>query len=379
MSRRHVAVAGVLGVALLVAVVLASPPRGDPALSRFPSTGSTRSPGVAAAARWLTATGRPHRRVVDDAAPPRAGEVWLLLAPAQALDEGEVSAVVDHASAGGVVVWALGEAAEARQPALARRLQARRLAGGGPGAGPGAGPHPLFDGLILPGAAGGVASDLPGARAVLGDADRPGAVAIPIGRGEVVLLPGPELLDNRHIGEGDALSLWVRLAARGPIAFDERHLRPAAPRPMEGSSPPVLLGLQLGLVVLLLAAAAWPRFGALRPPPPGGSGPTTGDYLVSLADLYRRAGAEPELASATWERLRRRLERDAGVAAGLPAEQAVRRLAQGAPAAAEAFRRGEEVLARGGPGLLLAVARAVADVDAARRRRGPARQPDRAC
>jgi hypothetical protein len=369
-SRGAVAAAGVLSAGLLVAAVLATPPRGDPALARFPSVRSTSGPGVGAAARWLTATGRPHRVILDDAEPPRPGEVWLLLAPAEPLGDRQVTAVVDHAAAGGLVVWALGEAGEARQPALARRLAARRLPAGGPARPHVAGTHPLFDGLTLPAGGGGVASDAPGARAVLGDPGRPAAVAIPVGLGEVVLLPGPELLDNRHVGQGDALSLWVRLAARGPLAFDERRLRPAAAGLVERSSPPVLLALQLGLLVLLLAAAAWPRLGAVRPPPPAGTGRTTHDYLASLADLYRRAGAEPELAAATWGRLRRRLEREAGVAAGLPAEEAALRLAAGAPAAAEPLRRGAAALARGGPGLLLEVARAAADVEASRRRRG---------
>ena len=52
--------------------------------------------------------GRFYRRLTGDAARPRHGEPWLLLAPAVALDEGEVRALVDHAAAGGLVLWALG-------------------------------------------------------------------------------------------------------------------------------------------------------------------------------------------------------------------------------------------------------------------------------
>jgi hypothetical protein len=368
MNRGVVAAAGASGVALLIAAVLATPARGDTALARFPSTQSTGGAGVGAAARWLEATGRPHRRLVADGDRPTMGEAWLLLAPAAALDEREVTAVLDHASAGGLVVWALGEGGEARQPELARRLAARRLPGGGERTTGSLGPHPLFDGLSVRASGAGVASDRPGARAVLGDADRPAAVTIPLGRGEVVLLAGPELLDNRHIGEGEALALWVRLAARGPIVFDERFMRPAGVGPAARSGPSALVGAQLGLVVLLLAAALWPRLGAIRPPPQQGAGRTTREYLASLADLYRRAGAEPELAAATWRRLRRRLEQDAGVAAGLPGDEAARRLAKSVPAAAEPLRRGEAAMARGGPGILLEVAQAAADVDAARRR-----------
>lgn len=370
MNRGALAVAGASGVALLIAAVLATPPRGDAALARFPSTESTGGAGVGAAARWLDATRRPHRRLVADGDRPATGEVWLLLAPELALDEREVTTVLDHASAGGLVVWALGEGGEARQPVLARQLAAHRLPGDGERTAGPLGPHPLFDGLSLRAGGAGVASDRPGARGVLGDAERPAAVAVPIGRGEVVLLAGPELLDNRHVGEGEALTLWVRLAAQGPIVFDERFMRPASVGLVARSGPVALLGVQLGLVVLLLAAALWPRLGAVRPPPPEGAGRTTREYLASLADLYRRAGAEPELAAATWLRLRRRLEQDAGVAAGLPGEEAARRLARSLPAAAGPLRLGEAALARGGPGILLEVAQAAADVEAAKRRGG---------
>ncbi len=365
-----VAVAGVVGVALLVAAVASSTPRGDAGLARFPSAASTGGAGVGAAARWLAATGRPGRRLVPGDGRPRPGEVWLLLAPAAALDAEEVDAVLAHAEGGGLVVWALGEPGEARQPALARRLGARRLPGQGERTVGPLASHPLFDGLSLRAAGTGVASERPGARAVLGDADRPEAVAVPLGAGEVVLLAGPEPLDNRHVGTGDALSLWVRLAARGPIAFDERFLLPAATGRASLAGAPALLGLQLGVLVLLLAAALWPRLGTVRPPPPGGAGRTTREYLASLAGLYQRAGAEPALAAASWLRLRRRLEREAGVPAGLPAEAAARRLAARAPAAEEPLRRGEAALVRGGPGVLLEVTRASADVEAARRRRG---------
>jgi hypothetical protein len=371
--RAGLVIFGLLGLGLLLAAVLATPPTGDPALVRHPSTASTGSAGVAAAARWLVATGRPARRLVPGDEDPAAGETWLLLAPAAPLGEREVAALLDHAERGGRVVWALGARGEADQPALARRLTARRLAGDrerqvGPLA-----PHPLFEGLSLRTGGDGVSSDAPGARPVLGDAERAAAVAVPLGRGELLLLAGTDLLDNRHIGEGQALSLWVRLAAHGPLAFDERHLLRAGP--VVGAATPMALalGLQLALLVLFLAAAAWPRLGAVRPPPPGTAGRTTSDYLVSLAELYRRAGAEPALAAATWKRLRRTLERQAGIGAALPAEEAARRLQARAPEAVEPLRRGEAALSRGGEGLLLEVARAAADLEAAQRR--PARRP----
>jgi hypothetical protein len=368
--RAGLALAGLLGLGLLLAVA-ARPRTSDPALVRHPSTESTGGAGVAAAARWLEATGRPARRLVPGDADPSPAETWLLLAPAAPLDEREVSALCAHAERGGRVAWALGAGGVADQPALAARLAARRLAGDGERQVGPLEPHPLFDGLSLRAGGAGVSSAAPGARPVLGEVGRPAAVAVPLGRGELLLLAGTELLDNRHIAEGQALTLWVRLAARGPLAFDERHLRRDGPAGGAAAPGLLALGLQVALLLLLLGAAAWPRLGAVRPPPPGTSGRTTGDYLASLAELYRRAGAEPQLATATWRRLRRSLERQAGIGAALPVEEAAQRLMARAPAAVEPLRRGEAALERGGDGLLLEVARAAADLEAAWRR--PAR------
>jgi hypothetical protein len=376
-NRAGLLLAGLLGLALLVFAVVATPPRGDPGLARLPSADSTGRPGMAAAARWLAATHRPFRRLAPGQDDPGPGETWLLLAPAAPLDEREVSALLDHADAGGLVVWALGPGGEAEQPTLARRLAARRIPGReersvGPPA-----DHPLFEGLTLRAGGAGVRAEVPGARPVLGETERPAAVAIPRGRGELLLLAGPELLDNGHVGEGDALSLWVRLAARGPLAFDERHLRRAAAGGRAGPPPGTALALQAALVVLLLAAALWPRLGAVRPPPAEAAGRTTRDYLASLAELYRRAGAEPELAAEAWRRVRSRLEARSGVGAALPAEVAARRIGARIPGAVEPLLRGEAALARGGPGLLLEVARAAADVEAAGRwRRGGGAGPE---
>lgn len=370
MNRAGPLLAGLFGVALLLVAVVATPPRSDASLARLPSTESTGGAGVGAAARWLAATGRRFHRLGPGDDDPARGETWLLLAPARPLDEPAVTALLGRAWEGGLVVWALGNGGEAAQPALARRLSVRSLPGGEErSAGPLV-PHPLFDGLSLRVGGAAVTSGSPGAIPVLGEADRPAAVSIPMGRGELLLLAGTELLDNRHIDKQGSLSLWVRLAALGPIAFDERHLRGARPASGAGTPPGLSLGLQLGLVVLLLAAALLPRLGAVRPPPLEAAGRTTRDYLASLAELYRRAGAEEELAAATWRRLRQRLEVQAGVGASLPGEEAAVWLELRDPAAAGPLRRGEAALARGGPGLLLEVARAAADVETARRRRG---------
>jgi hypothetical protein len=311
------------------------------------------------------------------------------VAPAAPLSQAEAEAFVAHAARGGLAVWALSARP---QPALAALLGASRVPGRGERTVGGLPGHPLLGGLALRAGGDGVASSLPGARAVTGPEAPAVAVAVPVGAGEVLLLAGPEPLDNAHLREADALSLWVRLAARGRLAFDERWLRPRT----TGTSLelPAMVGAQALLAALLLLLALGRRHGAIRPPAAPDTRRTARDYLVSLAALSRRAGAEPELAAATWQRLRRTVERETGVLARLPGEEAARRLEGRAPAAAAALRRGEAVLRAGeavlrpgeavrrpgeagrrrpAPGQLLAVARAAADVEEALRRPGGAR------
>lgn len=367
---RRLALGGALAALLtaVIAATAAAPARDRAeALAGLPSARNPGARGLGAVAAWLAATGRAAAVLEPGDADPAPGAVRLLLAPAAPLDEAEAVALVARAARGGLVVWAMGEAP---QPALERLLEARRLPGRGERLTAGAGDDPLLGGLLLRTGGAGATSGLPGARPATGPEQPAAAVTIPVGAGQVLLLGGPEPLDDAHLPEADALSLWVRLAARGPIAFDERWLRPRAAggRP----STPLLAGLQALLLALALLAALAPRLGAVRPPPPSGSGSGAREYLASLAALYRRSGAEEALAADAWRRLRRRLERTAGVPARATDEDAASRLEPRLPGVAAALRRGAAALAEPGPGRLLAVSRAAADAEAALapRRRG---------
>jgi len=179
----------------------------------------------------------------------------------------------------------------------------------------------------------------------------------------VIVLSGPEALENERIGEADAVSFLVRLGGRGPLAIDERFLAPA-----DGPAPPsrralALLAAQALLGAAVLLAALAPRLGPIRPPPPEGGGRSTRDYLASLAALYRRAGAEPELARSAWRAFRRRLEARAGIPARLPDAEAARLLAARSSPAARAVLRGSVALGRRRP--LLAVGQAAAEAEEA--------------
>jgi hypothetical protein len=192
-------------------------------------------------------------------------------------------------------------------------------------------------------------------------------VAVSIGAGEAIVLAAPDVLENARLGDGDHLALLSRLASLGPIAFDERHLpAPATPSAPRRPLVPLLGQAVLAAAVLLLALGQ--RLGAVRVLVDGDGGPTTGDYLASLADLYRRAGAERELGEEAWRLLRRTLERRAGVPARLPDDVALSRLDASHPAAAAALRR---AAAGRDAGSLLATTRASAEVEALLTRKGP--------
>lgn len=330
--------------------------------SPLPSATSAGPRGLAAARAFLAEAGAAPRRLEDPDDAPPAGATVILAAPGAALSDAEAAALVAHAAAGATLVWLAGQV---RQPALERRLAVIPVPGLGERTAAPLAPHPLVDGLGLPAGGGFVEWSGDAALPILEAGDRVAAVAVPVGRGEVLVLAGPEPLQNTRVGDGDAVALLLRLAARGPVVFDERWLRPRA----AGTAPGARRGLALAAAQALLAAAVLlvargRRLGAIRPPPAEGRGRTARDYLASLAVLYRRTGAEDELARAAWDRARRGLERRAGVPARLPAGDARERLARHAPAAGEALLRGEAATA-GGPGALRAVLQAAHDLEAA--------------
>jgi hypothetical protein len=307
---------------------------------------------------FLAATGRPTSRLADTGDAPPRGAVVLLAAPGAPLGEADAAALVAHARAGGTVVWMAGPV---RQPALERALSVRAHAGRALRTSIPIAPHPLLAGLELPAGAGQVEGGPPEALAVLGAGPAVAGLSIPAGRGELLVLSGTEPLENGRLGEGGSATLLVRLAARGPVVFDERWLVPRGAPPSPARTGLAVAALQALLAAAVLLAARGRRLGAIRPPPPEGTGRTARDYLASLAVLYRRAGAEEELARESWGRARRALERTAGIPARLGAVEAEARLARRSPAAAQAFARGEAAV-RSGPGALLATCRAADDL-----------------
>jgi hypothetical protein len=371
-SRAALVAAGCAALALVTAAGIASNRRQrELETSPLPSVENGGPRGLAAARAWLAATGRPHRVLAREEDRPAPGEVLLLVAPPATLGAPEADALISHAEAGGRVVWAMGGGP---QPDLERRLGVVRtrapsdlevhlvtsLV-----------PHPLFDRIALQ--TGGAALRATGAEAlpVAGEEELAAAASIGLGRGEAIVLAGPEPLENYRLGEGANLSLLSRIAASGPIAFDERHLVRAG-RSGAGARLPWLVGAQLLLVAAALLVAVGRRLGTVRVVAGEGKARSARDYVASLGALYRRAGDAEELRASTWRSLRRAVERLAGVPAAAPDAEVARRLAARSPAAAGAFARA--LAARGAPpgeAGLVALLRAAAEVEAALRRTTP--------
>jgi hypothetical protein len=363
MRRALLAIAAILALAVVAAgAALAHRRQVEVDLSPWPSADNAGPRGLAAAVAWLGATGRPAAVLAAAGDRPPPGAVVLLAAPRAPVPETEADALAAHAAAGGTVVWAVGTAP---QPALERRLGPIRASPGSevvPRTAVPLAPHPLVDGLVILTQGGDVSSGAARALPIAGGHGFAAAVSIPVGRGEVILLAGADALENQRVVEN--LSLWARLAARGPIAIDERFLRGAA-APPPGRAALALLAAQALLAGVVLVAARARRLGAIRPPP-AGAVRTARDYLESLGALYRRTRSEGALAASAWARARRDLEARAAIPARLADGEAEARLRARAPAAAEAFARGRAALAApAGPAALLAVVRAAADLDAA--------------
>jgi len=368
-----------LGAALALAALAAFSAATAVAQRRDAAAAARRARGVegtgpagsAALYRWAASTGRGPLRVAGEGA-VAPGAVWVLAAPAAPLGPGEAEAFLAHVRAGGLAVWALGPEP---QPELAARLglsvdplRARSGLPQSPLA-----PHPLFRGLSLRGACQPMASTLAGALPVAGaDAGALPCTAvfsIPVGRGEVLVLAGDDLLANRAVGDADHLAFWARVAERGPLAFDERYLGarsgPGVPRGI------VVLLAQAALAAALAGWALLPRFGAVRPPPAEDVATGAAGYLTSLAALYGRARAEPELVRTALASLRARARERAGVPRDRPDAEVARFLARKSPEAARAFAAAAVAGAASAAGRaeLVRITQASADLEAALGRR----------
>ncbi len=140
----------------------------------------------------------------------------------------------------------------------------------------------------------------------------------PIGRGEVLIAAGSDLIENRRLDLAGNAQLWANVAQR-QVVFDEHHLGPAP-------SPPLTVNLwamlaQLVVLGLLFIAARAPRLGPARPELRREHRSTL-EYVRSIAGLMERAGVDDELKAALRIRLRRLMHERLGIPVTLSAEDA---------------------------------------------------------
>ena len=168
---------------------------------------------------------------------------------------------------------------------------------------------------------------------------------VPLGAGEVYVLAGADLAENRRLELLDNLRVWEALAARGPLAFDEFHLGEGVRQ-----EPPSAWGLwvfaaQCLVVGLLYVVARGTRFGPPRPLMVERHR-SSREYVQSLGWLARRSKVERELVPELGRQLRRRMHERLGIPLTLPEDEAARALEQACGVPASQYLEAREDLVR---------------------------------
>nr|WP_211194003.1 DUF4350 domain-containing protein [Pyxidicoccus fallax] len=156
-----------------------------------------------------------------------------------------------------------------------------------------------------------------------------GATAVwrwPLGSGEVYVLAGADLAENRRLELVDNLRFWDALSARGPLVFDEFHHQLAPP-------PPLSRGIwvfvaQVLAVGLLYTVSRGTRFGAPRPLRVERHR-STREYVRGMGWLMRRAKVERELLPELDRSLRQLMQERLGIPLTLSDADAARLMERG--------------------------------------------------
>jgi hypothetical protein len=147
-----------------------------------------------------------------------------------------------------------------------------------------------------------------------------------LGSGEVYVLAGADLAENRRLELLDNLRFWDALAARGPLLFDEYHHQLAPP-------PPLSRGIwvfvaQVLAVGLLHAVSRGTRFGAARPLRQERHRSAL-EYVRSMGWLMRRSKVERELLPELERALRQLMQERLGIPLTLADADAARLMERG--------------------------------------------------
>jgi hypothetical protein len=129
------------------------------------------------------------------------------------------------------------------------------------------------------------------AHAVFVAGEAPVVARLPQGKGEVVLIAGPDMLENGRLGQADHLALLAALAGERPVYFDERMHGLGSEVGLEELLAGWGFGPAMVLLGLLAISAFWRARARLGPPdadPPDLRSDAV-DLVDSLGKLYGRA------------------------------------------------------------------------------------------
>lgn len=189
------------------------------------------------------------------------------------------------------------------------------------------------------------------ARTLLADRHGPRIVAVPHGRGALVVLADSSFLANRWLNEADnavlAMNLteWLLAGSDGrPLVFDEHHLGQGRYDSALGAlsaavfySPP-----GWGALTAAAAGACWlvykgRRFGTRRRPPRRAHRRTKIEYVHAVGDTLRRAGARRETLRTLLEAYLDRAAMRVGLDASATPEAIAARLARRSGRSADSY------------------------------------------
>lgn len=185
------------------------------------------------------------------------------------------------------------------------------------------------------------------------------------GKGTLFAAPTPALIENHHLDDADNARFFAQLVEsrqfdasgkKGKVYFDELHQGfQKEPSFWEVIGAPGRFALlQIALVSILLCYTVGRRFGVPRPAPPPSR--VSSEYVASLADLYRRAGARDAALEGVYLSFWRDLCRAAGLPLDAPTADAANRAAALMDGKADDLRkrllsvleRSEDAISRGG-------------------------------
>jgi hypothetical protein len=189
-----------------------------------------------------------------------------------------------------------------------------------------------------------------------GDAQGAYLAEVAEGEGRIVLLTDPAIFTNREIDQADNLILFlnvVRLYGQSGIRFNEfSHGYTLEKTTRETFTWPLrLVAIQLALGILLLYYYWGKRFG--RPIPlPNHPDLVTGEYVASLAGIYRQGRARRLILDSICQGFKGDLAQYLGAPRNLPSGELAPTLGQGSPIdtgkLTELLKRCEELLSKPG-------------------------------